>query len=182
MVAGQPEKKMQVMSRDKYGTYYVEDVVRFRKRSGEVLEEMIAQAAYDGRESTPVAVPRDPGQAGKGWTSYLLRSLSEHGIFAKSVDSTTTGKLTRFLPLATLAESGNLKVVKGDWNEEFFAELEAFTGKRGKIHDDQVDAAADAFKVLARELHLPVFSLPDLSRPSGLVERSNFSSESLDRL
>lgn len=170
------------MSRDKYGTYYIEDVVRFRKRSGEVLEEIIAQASYDGRESTPVAVPRDPGQAGKGWTSYLLRSLSEHGIFAKSVDSTTTGKLTRFLPLATLAESGNLKVVKGDWNEEFFAELEAFTGKRGKIHDDQVDAAADAFKVLARELHLPVFSLPDLSRPSGLVERPNFSSESLDRL
>jgi hypothetical protein len=58
----------------------------------------------------------------------------------------TGSKETRATPLAAQAEAGNVKiVVKADWNEAFFAELENFPfGK----HDDQVDSSADAFNEL----------------------------------
>jgi phage terminase large subunit-like protein len=37
-------------------------------------------------------------------------------------------------------------VVKGDWNEAFFKELEAFGSGRG--HDDIVDALSDLYRML----------------------------------
>ena len=37
-------------------------------------------------------------------------------------------------------------LLKGDWNEEFLTELEGFPDA---LHDDMVDAAADAFSAVA---------------------------------
>jgi phage terminase large subunit-like protein len=54
----------------------------------------------------------------------------------------TGDKVTRAGPASSQAEVGNIKVVRGAWNEAFFSELENFPSERG--HDDQVDALAGA--------------------------------------
>ena len=83
-----------------------------------------------------------------------------------------SSKLVRFKPLCALAESGNLKIVKGDWNEDFLSELEKFTGERSNTRDskdDQVDAARDAFATLAKSVSIPAVQIPSLTQPSPIV-------------
>ena len=85
------------MSRDKLGTYYIEDVVRFRKSTSNVLEEMIKVAKADGIDEVEVVIPRDSGAGGKAANLFFVRALTEHGITVKSSQiSGHSGKLNRF--------------------------------------------------------------------------------------
>lgn len=154
------------MSRDRFGTYYVEDVNRFRKLTDSVLKEIIQTAEYDGKDDTTVTVPRDSGAGGKTANSFFVRTLAENGIGAKSVViSGHSGKVNRFKPFCSLAESGSVCIVRGDWNEAWLTELEHFDGGRNK-KDDQVDATADAFNTLSKEIQLPTFGIPALEQQS----------------
>lgn len=159
-----------LMSKDKYGTYYVEDVIRFRYRTDRVLKEVINTALNDGIGDVEVSIPCDTGAAGKVASQYYLRVLSEAGVYARA--KTITGhssKMSRFKPVCALAESGNLKVVKADWNKDFFDELENFKDdKRVQRYfkDDQLDALSDCFSHLAKSQTLPVFSVPELTQKS----------------
>jgi phage terminase large subunit-like protein len=77
--------------------------------------------------------------------------------------------LSAIKPFCALAESGNLAVVKADWNDAFFQELESFSGEKSiqrTMKDDQVDATSAAFACLARQTLLPVFSVPELTQKS----------------
>ena len=47
-----------------------------------------------------------------------------------------SGKLNRFLPFAAISEAGAVKVVRGDWNEPYFAELENFIPNNRNQKDD----------------------------------------------
>lgn len=158
------------MSRDKFGIYYIEDVVRFRYRTDRVLKEVVSVAISDGLDETTVFIPTDPAAAGKTAAQFYLRTLAESGVYAKTKSTTGhSGKLTRFKPFCALAESGSVKVVKGDWNDDFFNELESFTGEKAlqrSLKDDQVDAVADAFVHLARQVTLPTFSVPVMQKGS----------------
>ena len=158
------------MSRDKFGMYYIEDVVRFRYRTDRVLKEVAQVALSDGLDETSVFIPTDPGAAGKTAAQFYLRALAESGVYART--RTITGhasKLTRFKPFCALAESGSVKVVRGDWNEDFFRELEGFSGEKSiqkSQKDDQVDAVSDCFISLARQVTLPSFVVPTLQMAS----------------
>lgn len=158
------------LSRDKMGIYYVEDMVRFRARTNKVLETVIETAKADGIDECDVSIPIDPAASGKTAAHFYLKTLSENGIAAKTVQTTGhKSKLTRFKPFCALAESGSVCIVKGDWNEEFFKELEAFTGEKSdmrKTKDDQVDCISDAFLLLSRQRSIPTFSIPNLTKPS----------------
>lgn len=156
------------ISKDRYGTYYIEDVVRFRARHGEVFERMVEAAKRDG-EDTLIVVPADPGASGKQYASTLIRDLAERGFYAKS-KPTSKSKVQRFAPFCAACESGNVKIVAGEWNDTFIDELEAFDGSR-RVKDDQVDASADAFAMLASGITIPTFSLPDTTSTS----RFNFA-------
>jgi predicted phage terminase large subunit-like protein len=154
------------MSRDKYGIYYIEDVQRFRKLTDGVLKEVIDTAHDDGADDTTVTIPKDPGAGGKTANTFFLRTLAENGIPARSVVvSGHSGKIQRFLPFCTLAESGCVRVVRGDWNEVWLAELEDFVGDRNQ-KDDQVDGTADAFNTLSKQIQLPTFAVPKLEGAS----------------
>lgn len=156
------------MSRDRFGTYYIEDVQRFRALSDGVVKRIIQTAVSDGLDETIVTIPRDPGAGGKTANAFYLRTLAENGVIAKSVQvSSHVGKISRFLPFCTLAESRSVKLVKGDWNEEFLVELECFEGLKTQ-KDDQVDATGDAFNTLSKQLLLPSFMLPSLEQSSPL--------------
>jgi len=158
------------LGRDKFGHYYVLDVVRFRKKSNEVIEEMVRVAHQDGVADTEVVVTKDPGAAGAHFYQFLTRTLAENGVYVRGVQTSGwTNKLKRFLPFTSLCESGNVSVVKAPWNEEFFSELEEFKGGERNKKDDQVDAVSDAFNMLAKTKATPIFVLPtsEFSKNSG---------------
>lgn len=157
------------MSRDKYGLYYVEDVVRIFERTDKVLKTVVQVAEDDGKDRCQVTVPRDPGAAGLTANAFYVRTLAENGVSVRScVVSGHNGKLNRFKPLAAIAESGALRIVNKNalWVEPFLLELESFDGESRTLKDDQVDAASDAFVTLARQVTLPPFRIPVLEQNS----------------
>lgn len=154
------------LSRGRDGYYYVEHVDRFRKLSDGVLKAIIDWAHKDDPLACQVTIPRDPGAGGKAANSFFIRELSANGISAKSVQiSGHTGKIARFIPFCTMAENGLVKVVRGDWNEAWFTELEYFEGERNQ-KDDQVDATSDAFNTLSKQLQIPMFTVPNMEQSS----------------
>lgn len=123
------------------GFYYILDCTRFRESAAQVDRTMLNLAQHDGK-ACRIRIPKDPGQAGVAQASHLTRMLS--GYIVRAVPPTGS-KETRAAAFAAQCEAGNVKVVKDDWNAAFFDEIEVFPfGK----HDDQVDAAADAFNEL----------------------------------
>lgn len=156
------------MSRDKMGNYYVEDVHRFRLLPDGVMKEIIATSIGDGLDTCKVTIPKDPGAGGKTANSFQLRTLAENGVSASSVVvSGHSGKISRFLPFCTLAESGCVYMVRGDWNDAWLTELEFFEGLRTQ-KDDQVDATADAFNTISKSVTLPTIIVPKLEQSSPL--------------
>lgn len=149
--------------------YYIVDVVRFRKRTHDVLR-IIAETAWADGELCPQVIPKDPGGSAAIAHTYIMRELAENGVYAVTeVISGHSNKLQRFLPFSSLCESKNCDMVIGDWNEDFEQELQQFTGgskgsgERG-VKDDQVDSVASAFKRLANQKKMPTFVLPSMTR------------------
>ena len=60
-------------------------------------------------------------------------------------DRPTGPKLVRVDPFLAAAEAGNVVLLRGSWNRAFLDECDSFTGD-DTTHDDQVIAAAGAFK------------------------------------
>jgi len=152
------------MSRDSFGIYYIEDVIRLQATTDKVLKAVADTAHADGVDDCTVCIPLDPAASGKTAAFFYRTVLAENGVPVKVAPTTAgKGKLTRFLPFCSLAESGAVRVVRGDWNEAFFKELEAFSGdlKVQKTQkDDQVDSCADAFGTLAKTVTMPAFVMP----------------------
>lgn len=141
--------------RDSANRFVVQDVLRLRG-SPHAVERAIAETAEkDGREVT-VALPQDPGQAGRAQVLYFARTLAGYHVTA-SVES--GAKITRALPVASQVEAGNLAIVRAPWNRGFLDELRDFPNG---AKDDQVDALSRAFATLieagtpSREIMLPI--------------------------
>jgi predicted phage terminase large subunit-like protein len=124
--------------------WFVLDVIRGQWDSSE-RDRLIGQTAQlDGRECTQI-VPQDPGAAGKSQVEAMIRNLS--GVPVRKVRPTGTKEM-RADPLASQVNAGNVRIVSGEWNRSFIEELRQFPG--GK-HDDQVDAASDAFNEIPKK-------------------------------
>ena len=54
-------------------------------------------------------------------------------------------KVTRFGGFSAQAEAGNVKVLRGPWNDRWFSELEGFPDA---AHDDDADSTSRAFNAL----------------------------------
>jgi predicted phage terminase large subunit-like protein len=130
------------ISRDAHGCFYIEHIERFQG-SPEKVERAILNIAADDGHPVTIRLPQDPGQAGKMQAQYLTRKLAGYIVKTKPV---TGDKVTRASPASAQAEAGNIKVVRGPWNEAFFAEVENFPSTKSK--DDQIDALADAIDEL----------------------------------
>lgn len=123
------------------GFFWIIDCTRAQESPAAVERRIKNTASQDGRQCR-IRIPQDPGQAGKSQASTLTRMLAGWAVRAVRP---TGSKETRATPLSAQAEAGNVRILKGPWNEAFFDEIETFPfGK----HDDQVDAAADAFSDL----------------------------------
>lgn len=124
------------------GTFYITDMERFRKNPGATAKAIKNTATQDTR-SCHYSLPQDPGQAGKVQVAFLAALLAGWPLTMLPVSG---DKETRAKPAASQAEFGNIKIVRGDWNEDFFAEVCSFPAAK---HDDIVDALSDLIDVLS---------------------------------
>jgi predicted phage terminase large subunit-like protein len=137
-----------LMSRTRDGLFIIHGCRRFQGSPMEVEHSLLQQSAADGNRVT-VRLAQDPGAAGKAHVDGLVRKLAG---FPVKIERPTGDKATRAAPLASQAEAGNVRIlVTGDpvrdaWVQPFLDEFALFPAG---AHDDQVDAAADAFNELA---------------------------------
>ena len=131
---------------------YILDVTRFRKRYAGVLDEIIDLGIRDQEDWGGMVVtyiPEDPSSSGKAACQQMLAKISAQGITVKKMKTSNVKnrKLKAFEPFAVAAENSLVYVVKDEWNEMWHEELEVFdpSVRIGGVHDDMVDATADAF-------------------------------------
>jgi predicted phage terminase large subunit-like protein len=125
-------------------TFYVDDVIRGQWRPSKVEEVLTNTASQDGSCVT-IRLPEDPGAAGKSDSATKIKLLKGYAV--KAIRPTGE-KAVRARPASAQAEAGNVKLLRGDWNEAFLDEVCIFPSG---MNDDQVDAFADALNELALE-------------------------------
>ena len=133
------------------GIWYVEDVVRGQWRASDREPVIKATAEKDARkygmDGFVIWLEQEPASAGKESAEATIANLAGFRVFA---DRPTGDKFVRADPLAAQAKAGNVRLVRGAWNEAFLQELEG--AGPGAEYLDQMDSAAGAFNMLARTL------------------------------
>ena len=124
------------------GIFYVQDVRRDRWSPGDVETNLKNTATQDGL-TVRIRMPQDPGAAGKSDAATKVKLLAGYDVI---VVLPTGEKTVRAKPASAQAEAGNVKLVRGPWNDTFLDEVCSFPNAQ---HDDQVDAFADALNELA---------------------------------
>ncbi len=124
-------------------TYAVLDVVRGQWEASE-REKIIRQVAeLDGQQVT-VFIEQEPGSGGKESAESTIRNLAGYRCYA---DRPSGDKISRADTLAVQLNSGNVSMLRAEWNTEFRRELEFFPYGKFK---DQVDATSGAFNMLVK--------------------------------
>lgn len=141
------------MGVDLDGIYYIAHVAKGQLSAGKVEKLIKNTASHDG-PTTIIDLPQDPGQAGKAQVRYLVKQLAGYNV---KYGLESGSKEQRADPLASQAEAGNVKLVRGPWNEAFLAEAELFPNSKFK---DQIDAASRAFTRLVRPVSNDQFGAP----------------------
>ncbi len=124
------------------GLYVVTHVVhgRFDPAPGDELMRSTAMA--DGRECK-VKEEQEPGSSGK-------KIIASHVIllagFDYSGEPSSGSKPSRARPFAVQVDGGNVRLLAGDWNQNYIDELTMFPNGR---HDDIVDGSSCCFNELA---------------------------------
>ena len=129
------------LEKDSNNILYVTDLVRIQETPLQVQTAIKNTAIKDGYV-TKIGIEEDPGQAGVADAEHLTRLLM--GYYVKR-NKVMKDKVTRATPVSAQAEAGNIKVLNGKWNEDFFKELENFPEGN---HDDIVDALSGAFLMI----------------------------------
>ena len=129
---------------DREGRWWVLNVVRGQWDAHE--REMIIKqiAKVDGRKVL-VGVEQEPGSGGKESAESTIRNLAGHRVVAHRP---TGDKEQRAQPFASQVNGGNVRMVKGPWNEAYLEELQYF--RKDARYKDQVDASSGAFSLLTR--------------------------------
>ena len=122
------------------GILYIVDVRHKKWGPGEIKASLKNTASQDGPR-VRISFPQDPGQAGKYQVSDFAKDL--HGFDVHSSPE-TGAKEDRARVWAGQAALGNVKLVRGPWNEAFLGEVTKFP--RGDF-SDQVDATSRAYGV-----------------------------------
>jgi predicted phage terminase large subunit-like protein len=128
------------------GVFYILDVQEFRKAPAET-DTLVLNICSQDKGSVPdnhdyrVRWEQEGGASGKRDSHHLIKMFA--GYDCKGVPAAGRGdKFQRAKPLAAQAEAGNVKLLKGDWNDDF---LEHLHNQPNMPHDDKMDAAAIAF-------------------------------------
>lgn len=124
------------------GIFYIEHVTRFRGSPGAVRKALLNTASQDGK-GVLIDGPQDPGQAGKAQAQDFAAYLAGYNV---RFSPESGDKVLRAEPFSAQCEAGNVKLVRGRWNEDYLDESEFFPNG----FKDQIDAAARAFRRLLK--------------------------------
>lgn len=133
------------------GIYYILDATAERQGPTDADNAMKNFASQDGI-TCMVRWEEEGGASGKRDTAHLTRLLAGYDCGGVRPEG---DKIVRAKPLAAQAEAGNVKLLRGDWNDRW---LNHMHGQPEIAHDDEMDAASLAFNQLAIE-PLEFFSL-----------------------
>jgi predicted phage terminase large subunit-like protein len=141
------------------GMFYVTDHRRMRGSPGKVERFILNTTTEDGHNVIQ-SVPQDPAAAGKAQAAAYVKLLAGYNI-QTSLEGGE--KEIRFGPFSAQAEAGNVRVLRGPWNEQWFSALEGFPTAK---HDDDADSTSRAFRQLAQPVPSPAraASFPFMAR------------------
>lgn len=135
-----------LMAKTPFGIYYVEDVTR-GQWSAKEREDVIKQTAELDRirygNTVHIWHEQEGGSGGKESAENTNRNLAGYIVHA---DHVTGDKVTRSYPYQAQCEAGNVRLVRGAWNQAYIDEL---TGFPNGAFSDQVDSSSGAFNKLA---------------------------------
>lgn len=124
------------------GLYYVLDSVRGQWAASQRERTIKTTAQLDG-VPVKVWIEQEPGSGGKESAESTIRNLAGYTIKA---ERPTGEKPTRAEPFSVQVEAGNVRILRGDWNADYIAEMKTFPVGKFK---DQIDASSGAFNKLA---------------------------------
>ena len=127
-------------------SYIVLDVVRgqWSAAKRERMIKLTAERDSGTHNNYSIWMEQEPGSGGKDVARMSIASLSKFNARADKV-SGKGSKEHRAEPYSAQVEIGNVKILKGAWNQDFIDEHRLFPNGTYK---DQVDAAAGAYTKL----------------------------------
>jgi len=129
----------------KDGIYYILDIRRFRE-SPKGVEDRIRNTAISDTRKIPIFIEEEGGSGGKFTIDTFQRRVLQGFIVAGR--RPRGDKTVRANVISSAAEAGNVKIVRGKWNEEFLDEGDFFPYSDFK---DQIDALSGATNELCHE-------------------------------
>lgn len=124
------------------GLFYVLDVVRDQWAAPAREKAIKTTAELDGL-ATKIWIEQEPGSGGKESAESTVINLAGYTI--KS-ERPTGEKSLRAEPYSVQIEAGNVRLLRGEWNQKYLDEMKTFpVGK----YKDQIDASSGAFNKLA---------------------------------
>jgi predicted phage terminase large subunit-like protein len=155
------------------GMYYICDL-RHDRLTPKGNENLVRQTAIIDGENVFIRMEEEGGSSGKAMIDHYRRTVLQGFNFA-GIRSTGSKEL-RATPLSGQAESGNVAIVRGDWNKVLLDELVSFSPDA--VHDDAVDGCAGAFLVLSGKVRQGVISKQDVDTDT--IKRDKLISEILN--
>ena len=144
--------------------YCVEHAVKGHWLPGERDDMILQQARIDdasyGKGGVQVLIEQEPGSGGVAQNYELTKKLRGHAVLSIPVRGERSAKVSHFSakvmragPFASAAQSGDVGIIGGDWNDEYLDELHNFP--EGK-YSDQVDATSMAYNYLSEREFLEI--------------------------
>jgi predicted phage terminase large subunit-like protein len=123
------------------GVYYILDATAEQMGPTAADKSMQNLASQDGI-ACKQRWEEEGGASGKRDSAHITKLLAGYDCKGVKPDG---DKIVRAKPLAAQAEAGNVKLLRGDWNERW---LNHMHGQPELPHDDEMDAASGAFNEL----------------------------------
>lgn len=145
-----PDYTASVRIRKVRGTYYVLDMTAEQIGAVEADKQMANITIQDAKEAEEaganykVAWEIEPASAGKKENARLIRLLDG---FEATGEYARGDKVQRLKPLAAQSEAGNVKLLRGEWNQMW---LNHMHGQPELDHDDIADASGGAYRALCK--------------------------------
>ena len=140
------------------GRFLILDVVNKQLKAGDVRKLIMTTTKADNVKYRKYCTVRqrllqDPGQAGKEQAGSYINMLAGYNVVTRPESGS---KESRAEPMAAQWQQGFFDVMEGEWNEEYFNQLESFPESKFK---DMVDAGSSAFGEITLYMKFNINSL-----------------------
>lgn len=123
------------------GDVYIRDLIKMKQEWPTVRRCIVSTALAE----PDVQVGIESAMHGLAASQELIRMPELANITIRSI-RVDRDKVSRALPVASRAEQGKVKLIRGEWIRDFLDEASAFPGGS---HDDQIDSVSGALQMIA---------------------------------